>query len=189
MFRTILITAFTLITINLTAQKHNNIWYFGKGAGIDFTSGSPVVLTDGVMNTDEGATILSDSLGNLLFYSNGEEVWNVVHDIMDNGDSLMGCSSTSQSIIVPKPGIEDSIYYLFYVGCNSLNIDSGFRFAIIDMKINNGMGKVVEKNILLHRPATEKVTAVTHENGYDFWIITHEAIFQKSSLDFLVNVS
>ena len=39
---------------SLWAQKHGNVWYFGKNAGIDFSSGSPQVLFDGVIDNFEG---------------------------------------------------------------------------------------------------------------------------------------
>jgi len=158
-----------------TAQKHNNIWYFGKGAGIDFTTGTPVALTNGALYTDEAAAVISDSSGNLLFYSNGVKVWNAQHQLMENGDSLTGCWSTSQALIVPKPGIEDSIYYLFYADCIENNLMNGLRYAVIDLKYNNGLGEIIEKNVLLHYPSTEKITAVTHANGFNFWIIAHDA--------------
>lgn len=156
------------------AQKEKNIWYFGHNAGIDFSSGSPVALTNGAMFTDEAAAVISDSTGNLLFYSDGITVWNSQHLLMENGDSLMGNTSTSQSLIVPKPGVEDSVLYVFYADAHENNFTNGLRYAVVDMKYNNGLGKVIEKNVLLHYPSTEKIIAVTHSNGYDFWIIAHE---------------
>ena len=53
------------------SQKEANIWYFGDKAGLDFNSGSPVVLTDSEMTTNEGCATISDNNGNLLFYTNG----------------------------------------------------------------------------------------------------------------------
>jgi hypothetical protein len=46
-------------------------------------------------------------------YSNGEKVWNKLHDVMPNGDSLFGGASSSHAaFIVPKPG-SDHLFYLF----------------------------------------------------------------------------
>lgn len=180
------ISLLSLLTLPGFAQKQNNIWYFGNKAGIDFSSGSPVALIDGVININEGPAVISDSAGNLLFYSDGIRILNSLHDTLENATGLMGCPSTSQSHIVPKPGTEDSIYYLFTADCMENNLASGLRYHVIDMKFNGGLGKVTEKNKLLYYPVTEKMTSVTHANGEDFWIITHEAYTNKF-LVFLVS--
>lgn len=164
---------FFFLVVNLFAQNQNNIWYFGYGAGIDFNSGNPVVLTNSSMNMSEGTASIADSLGNILFYTNGIVVWNAQHDTMDNGDSLMGTGTTTQTAIAPKPGKEDSIYYVFTADKNP-NVTNGLRYSVIDLKLNAGLGKVVSKNVLLSSSSTEKVTIVTHANGYDFWVLGHE---------------
>ena len=95
------------------AQKEHYVWYFGDSAGVDFNSGSPVALTNGVLNTLEGCSSISDSAGNLLFYTDGITVYNRFHQQMPNGFGLYGGHSTTQSaLIIPQP---DSafIYYIF----------------------------------------------------------------------------
>ena len=61
------------------SQGEFNNWYFGNKAGITFNSGLPVVLTDGQMLVKRASVCVSDSLGNLLFYSDGDQVWNRNH--------------------------------------------------------------------------------------------------------------
>jgi hypothetical protein len=34
------------ICYSLQAQRQNNIWYFGNGAGLDFNSGKPIPLKE-----------------------------------------------------------------------------------------------------------------------------------------------
>ena len=85
------------------AQKEATHWYFGEKAGLDFTSGSPVVVTNGALRTDEGCATISDATGKLLFYTDGSTVWNRNHHIMPTGTGLLGNSTSTQSaIIVPK---------------------------------------------------------------------------------------
>src|SRR5690606_7299225 len=97
------------------AQNEANIWYFGENAGLDFNSGSPIALLDGQLNTLEGCSTISDSDGNLLFYSDGIKVWNKNHQIMLNGTGLHGhVSSTHSALIIPKPN-NSNIYYIFTV--------------------------------------------------------------------------
>ena len=64
-----------LITIQVFPQGEANFWYFGKKAGIDFNNGSVTPIT-GSLSTNEGCSSFSDKNGNLLFYSDGINVWN-----------------------------------------------------------------------------------------------------------------
>jgi hypothetical protein len=98
------------------AQNEANIWYFGNKAGLDFTSGKPVVLTNGKLNTNEGCATISNEKGKLLFYTDGITVWDNKHQVLKNGDGLKGHPSSTQSaVIVPKPKSKN-VYYIFTVG-------------------------------------------------------------------------
>jgi WD40 repeat protein len=44
---------------------------------------------------------------------------------------------------------------------------------MIDISKSNGLGDVIEKNILLLPQCSEKLTAVFHKNGTDVWVIAH----------------
>ncbi len=153
------------------AQGESNIWYFGQNAGLDFSTGSPIALSKGMLNTTEGVASICNAKGELLFYTDGITVWNKQHAIMKNGENLMGNPSSTQSAVaVPLPG-STTLYYLFTVDAEAG--ENGFRYSIIDMSKQNGLGEVIQKNSLLLTPCTEKVTAVKHRNNTDFWIITH----------------
>ena len=58
--RRILSVLIFLITLSTYGQKEANYWYFGQKAGLDFSSGSPVVLNDGQLETLEGCSTISD---------------------------------------------------------------------------------------------------------------------------------
>ena len=170
--RNILFLFFLIFVVKSFAQKEGNIWYFGANAGIDFNGASPLPLTNGYLNTFEGCASICDSSGALLFYTDGISVWNRNHSLMPNGKGLMGDPSSTQSaIIVKKPG-SFSLYYIFTV--DDIGGPNGLRYSIVDMKLENGLGNIdSSKNILILTPTCEKITAVTHQNGFDFWIITH----------------
>tara|TARA_R110001583_G_scaffold4351_5_gene25293 strand:+ start:26271 stop:29834 length:3564 start_codon:yes stop_codon:yes gene_type:complete len=173
MRRLVLFLLFILPLISYS-QKEAAIWYFGQNAGLDFNSGAPVVLTDGQLNTYEGCASISDSAGNLLFYTNGVRVWDSSHSTMLNGNGLAGNSSSTQSaIIVQKPNNVDQ-YYIFTVDENSTagNTLGGIDFSIVDMTLNGGLGGVITKNSVLLANSYEKITAVKHANNNDLWIIT-----------------
>jgi gliding motility-associated-like protein len=103
------------------AQKEASNWYFGRRAGIKFNDdGSVAVLTGSLMYTNEGCSTISDAAGNLLFYTDGRNIWDRNHVVMPNanynaGTGLLGDpSSTLSGIIVPNETNPD-IYYVFTV--------------------------------------------------------------------------
>ena len=106
------------------SQAEASHWYFGNGAGLVFdVNTGTVTSTDAASNTistNEGCSSISDFNGNLLFYTDGRNVWDKNHSIMSNADynsgtGLMGDpSSTSSGLIVPKPG-DPNQYYIFTV--------------------------------------------------------------------------
>ena len=104
-----------LIVLNINAQKQNANWYFGNQAGLNFTDANqePNALTDGAMNTNGGSASISDNDGNLLFYSNGINVWGSDHKTIKNGTGLYGSTTVSQSVLIlPNPS-EENVYYIF----------------------------------------------------------------------------
>ena len=169
----LLIIIIVLFIFNVT-QNEANIWYFGENAGLDFNSGSPVALLDGQLNTLEGCSTISDTNGNLLFYSDGVTVWNRNHGVMLNGTGLNGHeSSTHSALVVPKPN-DPNIYYIFtvdqpFVGAN------GIQYSEVDMTLDSGLGGITaNKNIILHTPTTEKLTAIKKSGGTGFWVLSHK---------------
>jgi gliding motility-associated-like protein len=153
------------------AQKEGNVWYFGNNAGLDFSTGAARTITNGKLNTTEGCTSIADTDGGLLFYTDGITIWNKDHRVMANGTDLMGDPSSTQSgIIVPRPG-HYSQYYVFTV--DNVAQPNGFRYSVVDLAQDGGLGMVIHKNELIQTPVTEKLTAVAHENGKDIWVIVH----------------
>jgi gliding motility-associated-like protein len=156
------------------AQKEANNWYFGNYLGLSFTSGSPVLLTDGQIVTDEGVATISDKNGNLLFYTDGIKVWNKLHIVMPNGFGLYGDQSSSQSAII-VPYVDDTTkFFVFTV--DAYGNPKGLNYSIVNMALNNGLGDVEIKNVPLITPICEKITAVKHCNGKDIWVIVHKRL-------------
>ena len=153
----------------LFAQKEADYWYFGDKAGLDFSSGTPIAISNGQLSTVEGCATVSDKKGNLLFYTNGENVWNRNHQVMPNGTGLMGgYSSTQSAVVVPVPG-KDSVYYIFTTPQEKTPY--GLRYSIVDMEKHNGLGDIVTKNILLLDNVYEKVSAVKKVNCPEYWVV------------------
>ena len=176
-----LLVLVSIIPLLCIAQKQGNIWYFGKQVGLDFNSGYPAVITNGQTYSPdgtsvEGTAIISDSSGTFLFYTNGMKIWNRNQQVMPNGDNLMGSfSSTQSALILPQPS-SSRYFYVFTTDCFQNNLQNGLRYSVVDICLDSGSGDVIpnQKNIKLLDTVAEKVTAVRHANGIDYWIITHK---------------
>ena len=176
----ILILGFLIISAANFAQR-SNIWHFGYGASVDFSSGSPVGMLGSQINTIEGCASICDESGNLLFYTDGQTVWDKNNSQMPNGTGLYGSGTSTQSaIIVPKPG-STTEYYIFTVDWPDY-YDSGvtihgINYSIVDMTMNSGDGDVSVKNQMMLdpyvNPSAEKITAIMHSNNTDYWVIAH----------------
>lgn len=171
-----LVTCIFIFTITLPAQNKRSVhWYFGFKAGIDFSSGAPVADTNSALASIEGSASISDTAGQLLFYTGSTTVFNRHHQPMPNGELLLADQSAVQSsLIVPKPG-SDSLFYLFNTAALSA---FGFRYSIIDMSLDNGNGDVVQKNVLLmdDTSATEELAGTMHYNYRDYWVVVRELV-------------
>ncbi len=161
----------------LIAQKQSAHWFFGGGAGLDFSSGAPV-QEQGALDTLEGCAAISDTDGNLLFYTDGITVYNRDHTIMPNGGGLLGDTSSTQSaIIIPDLG-NFNRYYIFTVDATSFdNQDpvNGVNYSVVDMSLEGGLGDVVtsKKNIHLLNFSAEKLTALKHPSEDAFWVLVY----------------
>ena len=181
--KSIFIYVFIITTfLNSQAQKETWHWYFGGQAGIDFSTGSPVADTNGKMTALEGVSSISDTAGNLLFYTDGMKVWNKMHAVMDNGNGLFGHNSSTQSSIVVKQPGNDSIYYIFTLDAQESYYylsNKGFRYSIVNTHLNSGLGKVMQKNIWISDSSCERITAIQHCNRKDIWVIAAKANSNK----------
>lgn len=151
-------------------------WYFGAGAGLDFSSGFPVADTTGKLHSYESCAVMSDTAGNLLFYTDGDTVWDRRHIMMPNGYGLLGkCldigNSSAQVLIVPYPG-KNNLYYIFTTDCAENFGVAGLNYSIIDMNMNNGFGDVIIKNHHLYSPTNEGICAITNCYRDSIYIIT-----------------
>ncbi len=177
------------------AQNQDKIWYFGganpagvpnnTSGGVNFLTVPPIPLTDGNIAAQEGVSVIADYEGNLLFYSNGENIWNASHDTMLNGSMLSGSQSSVDGVVIDqKPGSE-YLYYVFYV---SYQLNGGLYYSVIDMRLDNGLGGIVstKKNIQLVDTTSEAICGIRHANGCDLWVIVKR--FRSEGLTaFLLN--
>jgi hypothetical protein len=171
--KNLLVFLFILISFSTNAQKYGNTWYFGDKAGMHFNNCNPVAVTTSDIDGFEGCATYSDTSGQVLFYTNGEKVWNRLNNVMANGLISPSGSTKSQTIIIPYPG-SDSLYYIITT-CIQGQPASVAEYHIVDISLNNGYGDVSSKNNQLTTAVpTEQVAATYHANGTDIWLVLHE---------------
>jgi hypothetical protein len=116
------------------------------GSKIDFHSFPPNISYFEIPLDFEEIAMISDSSGQLLFYTNGCAIANKEHKIMVNGDSLnpgkwynsrchyLGYPTNQAEIILPMPG-NPSLYYLFHLKINDFGALNEFLlYTVIDME-------------------------------------------------------
>ena len=147
-------------------DQRKNIWYFGNKAGIDFNFSPPVALANSAMDAPEGCAIICDRNGKVIFYTDGDKVFDRTDALIASG--IGGDPLASQSsIVVPVPG-DETLYYIFTN--EAVNGGSGnmVRYSLFDLKLNGGLGGVVQQALPLFARSTERITA----SGK--WLIIHE---------------
>ncbi|HKR04825.1 MAG TPA: hypothetical protein VJY62_09330, partial [Bacteroidia bacterium] len=152
------------------AQGINNFYLMGYysgmsgfgGTNIDFISGSPnIYYVNRPMNFNISNANISNSQGNILFYTNGIYIADATNDTMQNGGGLNPSFYTTQQyvqglripqadLILPFPS-DTNKFYLFH---ETIDLSSPFRpnkiyFSIIDLSLNGGLGSVILKNQIL----------------------------------------
>lgn len=184
MKKSVVLLIFTIFALNLIAQKEATWWYFGSNAGMSFTGsgGAPVKQTNGQMNNMEGVASIANSNGQLIFYTDGEYVYDRSHSLRNSGKKLLGHNSSTQSGIIVQQPVRGNRFWIFTVDQEWGN--NGFQYAIYDTITRNlapnlDVGNTPKESCRLickslnNKYAPEKVAAVKHSNKVDTWIVNH----------------
>ncbi|MCO6149445.1 hypothetical protein NHE85_15245 [Flavobacterium sp. NRK1] len=199
----------------LWTQKQAYNWYFCMNAGLNFAQVPPVPLTDGnvaaiteyqtnedgVIMSDTayqafgGSVVMSDAAGNLLFYTDGNIVWNKNHQVMVNGTDLLCAPWGKQNtIIVPAPGNSDKYYIFSIKEPNYYTFPYPFPignplyswrvvYSEVDMALDEGLGGgTINKNVIIDSSDEPnflagsyygRITAAYHSDGNQIWVMLH----------------
>jgi uncharacterized protein (TIGR02145 family) len=158
------------------SQGEFNNWYFGMFKGMNFNVDPPVFLPGNPVY-DAGVTInVSDSEGNLLFFSDGSSVHNRNKVIMPNGSGLWsGSGSFEQGVTVVQNPADDSTYFLFLATNYQISSYHPGSYSLVNMRLDGKLGDVELgfKNVPLPygNKAYEAVTGTRHKNNRDAWIV------------------
>jgi hypothetical protein len=158
----------------------------GKNISMNFQSNFPTFEYKNFNNGFKiGSYTFSDSLGNLLFYSNGVKIFNRNNQLMENGDSLIvdnysnnlstnlygyGSVQSSMALIDPE---NPNIVLFFTTSDKFVQFPSPYTILLskIDISANNGLGKVLSKREIIYEGLHENFRVIKHANGRDWWMI------------------
>ncbi len=167
-FVVLVLIAFKPISAQVERTKN---WYFGQNVALQLNDTLfPTLLSNSQISTPGGCASISDTSGQLLFYTNGETIWNGNNNVMINGSGLAGNGNASQSsLIVPDPGNSNQ-YYVFTIDASCSNI---LHYSIVDMSMVGGLGAVTQSNIALDSNMIQKITGMANSTSNGYWVITH----------------
>lgn len=125
--------------------------------------------------------------GNLLFYTNGCEVRNWKHELVENGGNInpgvvydnwcpINGYPAGQSVITLTDPRDKTKYLIFHLRFSDIANPSykveSFLYTTLRFDSPEDPGLVLEKNqLLLEGDFTDQLTAVRHGNGRDWWIV------------------
>lgn len=167
------------------SQGQANIWYFGEKFGLNFNTTPPTVLTNGSNITSsgegEGSSSICATDGTLLAYGDAVNLYR------GNGTTLTtltGGYSTSQTIIVPWPGLAGNYVHLNVKrsGGPGSNVAIGIDYTRFSATTPANATLVGTANTVLHTGNVTQALTVVPDQANGYWIVGHE----KSSNNYIV---
>lgn len=181
-----------LFSANLYSQQNlqNANWVFGDNSWLDFNNNlvTPQAFLPVIPSANrEGVATLSDPQGNIVFWTNGQNIsWlnGGVEDFYTNGIGLFGDISSSQNVvIIPRPNHPGIFYVVSITGYTT--VDPGDRTGLYFSEVNTVTRTVLAsaRNIPLlddggipidnsYGNISESITVTLADDG-TYWLVTH----------------
>lgn len=200
----VLILLMSTCTLLNAQLRHDNNWLMGydftretpgtEGIRLAFDHDTLQIYDEQwVLEMDRTSCSMSNAQGDLIYSSNGCAIQDRSGQIMMNGEDINPGPSHESScdgglnfyiagrqalLSLPDPN-DTLLYYVFHTTIVIVPeplavITDALYYSLIDMRGNNGLGEVIEKNqvIISDTIAYGQLTAVRHANGNDWWVVT-----------------
>ncbi len=186
--KTVLLISFMMIGgVGAIAQSLSTYnWYFGSTLNsIKFNRGNSkaaaVTNKQTPFGTGGSAVATDPTNGNLLFYTDGNFVYDACHAQMPQGFGLTGKTLANQpAVICVVPGQVNK--YFIFTNSASYTTGGAISVSVVDMNLfgtsafpSPSLGDIESKNTLTGLTGrSEGMTILPHGNGIDFWLISHK---------------
>lgn len=192
-----LLVCCSLFLLAFAAQAQNlerYNWYFGNSAqAIRFNriTEVPSMVTKAIpFGTGGSSTASSPNNGNLLFYTDGNNVFDALNNVMPNGGGLTAAAASNQpTVICPVPGQPDK--YFIFTNTAAFPAAGNISVSVVDMNLfgnapfpTPSLGDVESKNVAVPGlpNRSEGMIIVPAANGIDFYLITQQINSQTFSV-------
>lgn len=196
-------------TQNVFSQGRNHQWLLGyisnstpystslRSRFLFSVNNSSIVPDNFKMKFDCTQGNICDENGNFLFASNGEWIMDSTGDTLLNGSGLNpgqftnlfpdGLPIPDAQFVLPMPGDTSKYIIVHQTGNYNAQLNSTELYmTVIDMSLNGGLGKVIQKNnIFLLDTLDWGISACKHANGRDWWIVASRT-FSDSLITYLL---
>ena len=175
------VSALFLSTISVLGQSPTSFWTLGDSVSLDFDSVTgPFIAGSHDMYGIESIATLNDASGNLLAYSNGYQIWNRDHQLLQGAEGLDayqtgGGGSTISSATFFLATSDQRLYWFITItgiGSPTDSLGLGISASLLDFTLDSGLGGVVagKSNLVVRTGVSEYLHAVRHSNGEDWWL-------------------
>jgi hypothetical protein len=178
--------------------KRNQNWLLGNNSGIPVYMNFNTYPLTMKYNANEPLTfsapyaygLMSDTLGQYLFYTSGYYVFDRTLQPLINGDTLIPPSvgtgawaGNQATIILPYPNHQNQYYIPNIMFSNRLDLEAPDRIvsAVADFNRPDGRGQLINRGVVVHDSSTFNagLGACRHGNGRDWWMLNN--CFQYSN--------
>ncbi|MEM9544467.1 MAG: LamG-like jellyroll fold domain-containing protein [Bacteroidota bacterium] len=188
-----LLNLFLLVLIfcfQCNAQIESTQWLLPNNNVISFNPEiSVTAFPETITSHLEGAAVVMNSEGEILFIATGTAVYDKNWNIIKNGEDLAdkaNINAAESPAVLQKPGSETE-YYVFYTADHSVPENEGdLNYSIVNICDENNEISIApnEKNVLIPGDYSERLELVEIDRN-NYWLLT-TAIFEKRLLAFKI---
>ncbi len=163
-----LILIFLTFTSLAQHQLQGGYWQ-AANLGLDFTCPEPALTFNPKFQSLHATASIADSIGNFLFYSNNDTIFNKYSNPVPGSEKIKKAAShyNGMTLLLPTPG-NSSLYYLF---TNNTDIYYNQYYHIVDAYKNDGAGEVITYNHLLHEQVFCPIRATYDKVNNRYWLL------------------
>lgn len=167
----VLLTLLLGVAFSSYSQRFGHFWTFGSNVAMDFNCDPPRLFRQGNLKASEGHACISNDCGDLMFYTDGDSVWNFGNTpFMGPPIPLNGSKfATQNTVILPNRSTPGD--YTFFTVDDTMNpMSNGLCFSELT-NASSGFGTWTIANKNLEKDVNEMVAAVDHANRKDYWVV------------------